>query len=63
MERLITIILQIIATIGLIYFWSWLGMIIFNWVMTLFSCSFTLNFVQAIGICILLCFLREVFKR
>lgn len=63
MERLILIILSIISIIGLIFFWSWLGMLIFNWVMTLFSCSFTLNYGQALAVCILLFFIRGIFNK
>lgn len=62
-KHLITILLQIIAIIGLSVLSCWLGMIIFNWVMTLFGCSFTLNFLQALGIYLLFCFVRGFFRK
>jgi hypothetical protein len=62
MKTLGAIILVIGLVFGIVCFEAWLGMVIFNWVMTLFNCSFALNFWQAFGVCALLSFVGGFFK-
>lgn len=62
MKTFITIILIIAIALGCACFEAWIGMLLFNWVMGLFGCSFTLTFLQAFGIFALLNFLTGSFS-
>jgi hypothetical protein len=62
MKSFAAIMLIIALVAGIVCFEAWLGMVIFNWVMGLFNCSFTLTFWQAFGVCVLLSFVGSFFK-
>ncbi len=62
MEGCLMVIIAIALVFGVICLEAWVGMLLFNWVMTLFGCVFALNFWQAFGICVLLSFVGGFFK-
>jgi hypothetical protein len=62
MKSFAAIMLIIALVVGIVCFEAWLGMVIFNWVMGLFNCSFALTFWQAFGVCVLLSFVGSFFK-
>ena len=62
MKIFVTIILTIALTFGMMCLEAWLGMLLFNWVMSLFSCALTLTFWQVFGICALLNFVGRRFR-
>ena len=62
MKALMTIILTLALSFGLVCLEAWIGMLLFNWVVGLFGCAFTLTFWQAFGICTLLSFIGGFFK-
>ena len=62
MKTLMTIILTLALAFGLTCFEAWIGMLLFNWVVGLFGCTFILTFWQALGICALLSFVGNFFK-
>lgn len=62
MKTLKTIILVLVLTFGIVCFEAWLGMLLFNWVVGLFGCTFILTFWQTFGICILLDFVGSFFR-
>ena len=60
------VFLIVVATItlifGFVFFEAWIGMLLFNWVMSLFGVAFTITFWQAFGLCALLSFVGGFFK-
>ena len=61
-EGCLAVILVIALVFGLVCLESWVGMLIFNWVMGLFGCAFALTFWQAFGVCVLLSFIGGFFR-
>jgi hypothetical protein len=55
-------IFAIALAFSVIYAEAGIGMLIFNWVMGLFNCAFTITFWQSFGICILLSFIGGFFR-
>ena len=55
-------ILVIALAFGIICAEAGIGMLIFNWVMGLFNCAFTITFWQSFGVCILLSFIGGFFR-
>ena len=55
-EGCLMVILALGLVFGVVCFEAWIGMLLFNWVMGLFGCAFTLTFWQAFGVCALLSF-------
>ena len=62
MDGCLVVILAIALVFGIVCLEAWIGMLLFNWVMVLFGCTFALNFWQAFGICVLLSFVGGFFK-
>jgi hypothetical protein len=62
MEVFLIVILAIVLIFGLMFLEAWVGMFIFNWVMSLFGATFALTFWQAFGVCVLLSFVGGFFK-
>ena len=62
MDGCLAVILAIALVFGIVCLEAWVGMLLFNWVMVLFGCTFALNFWQAVGICGLLNFVGGFFK-
>lgn len=60
--KFLVVIAAIALIFGLVFFEAWIGMLIFNWVMGLFGVAFTLTFLQAFGVCVLLSFVGGFFK-
>ena len=55
-------LMAIILVLGIVCFEAWIGMLLFNWVMGLFGCAFSLTFWQAFGVWALLSFVGGFFK-
>jgi hypothetical protein len=62
MATLLTVILVIALLFGFACLESWIGMLIINWVLSLFNVTFALTFWQAFGIVVLLSFVGGFFK-
>ena len=56
------VILVLAVSFGVLCFEAWIGMLLFNWVMSLFGWAVALTFWQAFGICALLTFVGGFFK-
>lgn len=61
-EGCLMVILALALMFGVGCFEAWIGMLLFNWVMGLFGCAFTLTFWQAFGVWALLSFVGGFFK-
>lgn len=55
-------ILALVLVFGAACVEAWIGMLLFNWVLSLFDCAFALTFWQAFGIQVLLSFVGGFFK-
>lgn len=55
-------ILSIALVFGIICAEACIGMLLFNWVMSLYNCTFVLTFRQAFSICCLFGFIIHLFK-
>ena len=62
MKNLMVIILALALVFGIVCLEAWIGMLLFNWVTSLFGCMFILTFWQAFGVCALLSFVGGFFK-
>ena len=62
MDGCLVVILAIALVFGIVCLEAWVGMLLFNWVMVLFGCTFALNFWQAFVIFFLLSFVGGFFK-
>ena len=60
-EGCLMVILALALVFGVVCFEAWIGMLLFNWVVGLFDCAFTLTFWQAFGVCALLSFVGGFF--
>lgn len=58
----LAVIIALAVVFGILCFEAWIGMLLFNWVMSLFGCTFTLTFWQSFGVCVLLGFVGNYFK-
>ena len=56
------IILGLALVFGALCLEAWIGMLLFNWVVSLFGSAFALTFWQAFGVCVLLSFVGGFFK-
>ena len=56
-----TLIISLIF--GFVCFEAWIATFLFNWVIGLFGCDFTLTFWQCVGICAILSFVVSFFKK
>lgn len=62
MKTLLAVILAIGLVFGIVCFEAWIGMLLFNWVMTLFGVAFSLTFWQSFGVWCLLSFVGGFFR-
>lgn len=62
LKKIILVLVVLALAFGGVCFEAWLGMLLFNWVMDLFSCAFALTFWQAFGACVLLNFVGSFFR-
>ena len=49
-EGRLRVLLVIALVFGIVCFEAWIGMLLFNWLMGLFGCAFSLTFWQALGV-------------
>ena len=61
-EGCLMVLLALAVVFGIVCFEAWIGMLLFNWVMVLFDCTFAINFWQAFAVCALLMFVGGFFK-
>lgn len=61
-EIILIVIVVLALVFGCICLEAWLGMLLFNWVISLFGGTFTFTFWQTFGIVLLLSFIGGFFK-
>ena len=61
-EMILIVIIVLALVFGCFCLEAWLGMLLFNWVISLFGGAFTFTFWQAFGIVLVLSFIGGFFR-
>ena len=61
-EMILIVIIALALVFGCFCLEAWLGMLLFNWVISLFGGTFVFTFWQAFGVVVVLSFIGGFFK-